>query len=82
MEKQGNRRIMEICKNRQTGQVFIYLYAKDKHRALMITPQGTVKALETDLFTEPFEIDKAEVLIDQGKIRRDQYRVYRDYHSK
>ena len=48
----------------------------------MITPQGTVKALETDLFTEPFEIDNAEVLIDQGKIRRDQYRVYRDYHSK
>jgi hypothetical protein len=64
------------------GQVFIYLYAKDIHRALMITPQGMVKALETELFTEPFEIDSAEVLIDQGKIGRDQYRVYQDYHGK
>lgn len=45
----------------------------------MITPQGAVKALETDLFAEPVEVDDADRLVDQGTINRRQYRVYREY---
>lgn len=48
---------MEICKNKKTGQTFIYLYEDEKDRALMVTPQGSVKALDTELFTEPFEVE-------------------------
>lgn len=72
-------RVMEICKNRRTGNVFIYLYAEDAHRAIMITPQGMVKALETSLFSEPVAVDDADRLVDQGKINRRQYRVYREF---
>ena len=48
---------MKICKNKKTGNVFIYLYEIDSAKALMITPHGDMKALEHDLFTEPTEVD-------------------------
>ena len=46
---------------------------------MMITPQGLVKALETDLFTDPVEVDQVDRWVDRGKINRRQYRVYREY---
>ena len=49
--------IMEICKNINTGQVFVHLDEQDNNQALMITPQGIVKELEYDLFTEPVEVE-------------------------
>jgi hypothetical protein len=72
---------MEICKNKKTGQNFIYLYEDENDRALMITPQGLVKALDTELFTDPFEVEKEDVLLEQGKINREQYRIYGQYRQ-
>lgn len=72
---------MEICKNKKTGQTFIYLYDDESDKALMITPQGLVKALNTELFTEPFEVEKVDVLLDQGKISHAQYRIYDQYRQ-
>lgn len=69
---------MEICKNKKTGKTFVYLDEEDNGQLLMITPDGSVKALEPDLFTEPVEIDKEEKLKveDQGLISNAQIAVY------
>jgi hypothetical protein len=70
---------MEICNNKKTGQTFIHLDEQDNDQALMITPQGAVKALEYGLFTEPAEVDEEEVLA-QGVINRKQYDIYSQYY--
>jgi hypothetical protein len=72
---------MEICKNKKTGQTFIYLYEKDAQRALMITPDGSVKALDIDLFTEPFEAEQVDALVGNGKISRPQLHIYDQYRE-
>jgi hypothetical protein len=44
----------------------------------MITPQGVVKALEYDLFTEPVEVDDKDALAKDG-INSTQYAIYNQY---
>lgn len=73
---------MKICKNKKTGNVFIYMDEIDSAKALMITPHGDMKALEHDLFTEPTEVDDGEVLLAQGQINSKQYNIYNQYHHK
>lgn len=73
---------MEICKNKRTGKVFIYLDDRGDGQALMITPQGIVLSLDHDLFTEPIEIDNDKELMDQGHISPDQYNLYCQYAQK
>lgn len=71
---------MEICKNKDTDQVFVHLDAERKDKALLITPNGIVLALNYELFTELVEIESEEAL-DAGLINRAQYNVYKDYHG-
>jgi len=71
---------MEICKNINTGQVFVHLDAQDNNQALMITPQGIVKALEYDLFREPVEVEDADAL-EKGEINATQYKIYNQYRQ-
>jgi len=71
---------MEICKNKMTGAVFVYLEKQEDGRALMISPQGDVKALEYRLFTELDDIDEdIDTLISQGRITDKQLDVYKQY---
>lgn len=71
---------MEICKNRKTGAVFVYLDEQEDGRALLITPQGDVKALEYHLFTELNEVDEElDTLISQNRITDIQLDIYRQY---
>ena len=72
---------MEICKNINTGQVFVHLDEQDNNQALMITPQGIVKALEYDLFTEPMEVEGKDAL-EKGEINATQYKIYNQYRQK
>jgi hypothetical protein len=72
--------IMEICKNINTGQVFVHLDEQDNNQALMITPQGIVKALEYDLFSEPVEVEDKDAL-EQGEINATQYKIYNQYRQ-
>ena len=74
----GEHVIMEICKNKKTGRAFVYLDEDENGQALMITPQGTVKALEHDLFTEPIEVEEDQA-VHNGKINAIQYDVYNRY---
>jgi hypothetical protein len=69
---------MQICNNLKTGQVFIHLDSQDKNKALMITPNGIVMALEYDLFTPPIEVEEKEALFE-GLINRSQYNIFTDY---
>lgn len=73
---------MEICKNKRTGKVFIYLDDQGDGQALMITPQGVVLSLDHDLFTDPIEIENGKELMDQGHISPDQYNLYHQYIDK
>ena len=66
---------MEICKNKKTGKVFIYVDELDNKNALMITPLGDLKKLEYHLFTKPIEIDDEEVLLAKDQINSKQYNV-------
>lgn len=71
---------MEICNNLKTGQVFVCLDEKDKNKALMITPNGIVMALEYDLFTEPMDVEENEAL-EKGVINRSQYNIFTEYNQ-
>jgi hypothetical protein len=71
---------MEICKNKKTGSIFVYLDEQEDGRALMISPQGDVKALEYHLFTEPTEVDEdAKDLLLQGQLTDKQFDIYIQY---
>ena len=71
---------MEICKNRKTGAVFVYLDEQEDGRALLISPQGNVKALEYHLFTELNEVDEElDTLISQNRITDIQLDIYKQY---
>jgi hypothetical protein len=70
---------MEICNNKITDQVFVYLGAEAKNKAHLINPNGIVLALNADLFTEPAEVEAEEALAD-GLINRAQYNIYIDHH--
>lgn len=74
---------MEICKNTKTGKTFVYLDDEYNGQMLMVTPDGAVKALEADLFTEPVEIDddEEETVVGQGLVNDTQYAVYHRYHQ-
>jgi hypothetical protein len=72
--------IMEICKNINTGQVFVHLDEQDNNQALMITPQGIVKALEYDLFSELVEVEDKDAL-EKGEINATQYKIYNQYRQ-
>ena len=67
---------MEICKNKKTGEVFVYLEEKSDDSALMITPHGDVKRLENRLFTEPVAVDNGDSFLEQGSLNDVQYEVY------
>jgi hypothetical protein len=69
---------LKICNNKQTDQVFVHLKPQDKNKALVITPNGIVLALNRDLFTEIFEIEEEEAL-SNGVINRSQYNTYSQY---
>lgn len=73
---------MEICKNKKTDKVFIYLYEADDGCALMITPLGHILELEPELFTEPEDIDDAESTHAKGYISSAQYEAYCIYHQR
>ena len=46
----------------------------------MISPNGDVKALEKQLFTSPVEGEDPETLLEQGRITKEQYKVYIAYY--
>lgn len=70
---------MEICNNKKTGVVFVYLEEKSDDSALMITPYGDVKRLENRFFTEPVEVANGETLLEQGHLTDVQYEVFMIY---
>jgi hypothetical protein len=73
---------MVICKNKKSGQAFIYLDENEKGKILMVTPDGDVKALEPDLFTEPIAFEEGDKLVTLGQITDKQFDIYNKYHHK
>lgn len=78
IKQKGENVVMEICTNKNTGQAFIHLDVEDNRQALMITPQGVVKELEYDLFTEPVDVEDKDALEKCG-INSTQYAIYNQY---
>ena len=49
---------MEVCKNKNSNKLFVYLQDIDGGQLLLITPEGNIKKLNRSLFSAPFEVDK------------------------
>jgi len=71
---------MEICNNKQTGQVFVCLDTQGEDKGLMISPNGIAITLNYNMFTETVEIRHEEAL-SKGLINRAQYNIYRLYRD-
>jgi hypothetical protein len=71
---------MEICNNIKTGKAFVHLEPQDDNHALMITPQGEIKELDYDLFTEPIEVEDGNALAESD-INKAQYKIYVQYNQ-
>ena len=69
---------MGIFKNKTSGKYFIGLDDEDGETALMITPLGTVKPLELNLFVH-LEAGDPESLLADELITEMQFEKYREY---
>ena len=67
---------MLICRNKTSGECFVYLEDTKDGKALLILPQGQAKALRLDLFEHPEE-GEGENFLARGLITSEQNRRYR-----
>ncbi len=61
---------MEVCKNKNSNKLFVYLQDIDGGQLLLITPEGNIKKLNRSLFSAPFEVDKPEDFVNDLQIKK------------
>jgi hypothetical protein len=71
---------MEICKNKASGQYFIYIRENGDEEALLVTPEAQIKSLRMNLFDDPQENDEA-YLLESKLITADQVRRFHEYNK-
>lgn len=69
---------MEVCKNRTSGQYFIYVHETEPKRALLITPNAEIKSLQITLFAEIEEFTEEQLLASK-MITQEQIRRFQEY---
>lgn len=69
---------MEICKNKDSGQYFIYINEAGRDEAVFVTPEAKIKILSLDLFGE-IEKNHEDTLLALGLITQPQIRRFREY---
>ena len=72
---------MKICNNKKSSKIFICVDVSNNGMGLMISPNGDVKALEKRLFTDPTEGEDPEILLEEGLITKEQYKVFIAYYQ-
>ena len=68
---------MEACKNKNSGRDFIYLEDRTHRKYLLITPSGTIKSLECELFEPPNIV--TDDYASSSSITESQRNIYRMY---
>lgn len=71
---------MEICKNKKSGKYFVYIRETEYNKALLITPDGDMKNLSLELFSDIEE--HPEELQENSKINKIQFKTYQFYKEK
>ena len=66
---------MLICKNKASGDCFVYVEDTEDGKALLILPQGQAKSLKLDLFEHPEE-GEGENFLASGLITSHQNERY------
>ena len=67
---------MLICRNKVSGNCFVFVEDNEEGKALLILPQGEAKFLRLDLFEHPEE-GEGENFLAHGLITSEQNRRYR-----
>ncbi len=71
---------MEVCKNRSSGQYFIYICEIGNEEALLVTPNAEIKSLRIDLFAIPEKFTE-ERLLKEKLITNEQRRRFHEYNK-
>ena len=66
---------MEICKNKNSGDYFIYIEDEGKGKFSLVLPTTKVKSLESHLFEEP-EVGNEKDFLSRGLITDKQVKKY------
>jgi len=69
---------MEICRNKNSGNCFIYIQKSGIGEALFVTPDAQVKSLSTDLFDEVEEYTETH-LMERLLVNAAQVQRFNDY---
>ena len=76
---ENSKKSIEICKNKESGEKFVYLEERLFEKASFILPNGTVKDLPLKLFDEVEEVEEWELSEEQLqtlKIVKDHEDIY------
>ena len=69
---------MNICKNKKSGESFIYINEINDEEALFVTPDAKIKSLNLYLFDDLEEFDEA-TLLEQKIIDDEQLQRFHEY---
>lgn len=73
--------IMDTCKNIKTGATFILVEELGNDKAIMITPDGRIKALEMKFFMEFKWGQEIKELLKRGEITGQQVKSFNMYNE-
>lgn len=71
---------MEVCKNKSSGQYFIYVHESGNGERLFVTPNAGLKSLKTDLFSSLEELSE-EWLLRENFITAEQIQRLHEYEN-
>ncbi len=72
---------MDTCKNIKTGATFILVEELGNDKAIMITPDGRVKALEMKFFKEFKWDQEIKELLKRGELTGQQVKSFNLYNE-
>lgn len=79
-EEPERRNEISVCRNKASNQYFIFLEDTNDGKALLITPEGKIKALDPELFDEAEEEDK-NYLLSHNLITEPQIDKFHEFAS-
>ena len=80
-DKPIHKDTIEVCKNKRTGNFFIFLDKVSTNESHYIIPDGKIKTLSLDLFYE-IEVREKKFLLTNNLITPEQYEKLKFYENK
>lgn len=73
-------KVIDVCKNKNSGLCFIYIRETELGKALLVTPKSQVKPLELKLFDEAEE-QNVEYLLNRSLLNTNQLQTFYNYEN-